>query len=297
MKSLGLNTGMGVLIMSLFILATIVSSCNNDDENPLNGRLSVLLTDRPFSFDMVADATVTITKIELRKERPDQTDNENGSEEAGGKDENGSPYQSVWEGEEVYHLTDLQNGVTEEIAEIELPAGSYDLVRVYINDASIELMNGNVYDLKIPSAAVSGLKIFIDPALVIEGGLSAELLLDFDLSRSLIAKGPMEDLRGFNFKPVIRAVNNSTTGRIGGLVTDDSSDDPLGDVEVWIEAADTVVTSTLSEEDGFYALIGIPEGLYTLYADKEGYELWQADDKQVIAGNQSTVDIALTPVE
>jgi len=44
-------------------------------------------------------------------------------------------------------------------------------------------------DLKVPVGNKSGIKIFINPGLVVNGGLSADLLLDFGCKQSFVAQG------------------------------------------------------------------------------------------------------------
>ncbi|MEJ2585775.1 MAG: DUF4382 domain-containing protein, partial [Robiginitalea sp.] len=66
---------MGLLIaLNLFF-----SGCAEDsgDRNPDGmGRLTVRLTDAPFPYDQVAEANVTIFKVELRKASDDEYDGE-----------------------------------------------------------------------------------------------------------------------------------------------------------------------------------------------------------------------------
>ena len=45
--------------------------------------------------------------------------------------------------------------------------------------------------MKVPSGEQTGIKVFIDPGIHVEGGISAELLLDFDLSKSFVMRGKM----------------------------------------------------------------------------------------------------------
>ena len=54
------------------------------------------------------------------------------------------------------------------------------------------------------------------------------------------------------------------------------------------------MSTTFSEETGFYALVGVPAGEYELYAEEEGFESFEADDVDVTAGNKTTLDISLT---
>ena len=58
-----------------------------------------------------------------------------------------------------------------------------------------------------------------------------------------------------------------------------------------------MVTSTMTEADGFYALVGLPEGTFTLFAEKEGYEMLEVEGVDVVAGNETIVDGELIPTE
>lgn len=267
---------LGFLISTLVAIIVGFTACEDNTESG-NGRLKITLTDAPFLIDLIEEANVTINKIEVRN-----------------KDSiNGNPFMVVSESEASFNLLDLQNGVTAELANVEVPAGNYDLVRLYVSEASLKLKSGQTYDVKVPSGAETGIKLFIDPVINITSGLSAELLLDFEVNKSFIAKGNIEKpgFNGFNFKPVIRAVNISTAGRIEGTVVDQDNMS-IDSASVWIEK-DTVVASTMSDTTGFYALIGIPEGTYTLYGAKEGFDTLKIEDVKVTASNKSEIQMQL----
>ena len=125
-----------------------------------------------------------------------------------------------------FNLLELSNGITTIIGEAEIPTGEYNEIRLHIVDAGIVLTDGTVFDLKVPSGDTSGLKIKIRPSLFIVNDAVSEVLLDFDVSRSFKSKGNFKDnkgkkkVNGFNFKPVVRAVNLTEAGEISGLVTD-----------------------------------------------------------------------------
>ncbi len=150
----------------------------------------------------------------------------------------------------------------------------------------------------MPSGAETGIKIFIKPELVVEGGLTSELLIDFDLSRSFIVQGNPNTpagIKGFNFKPVIQAMNLSTTGRIVGMVTDTSAV-AIENAEVWVEQ-DTVVATTFSELSGGFEFLGILAGTYDLFATKTDYDTVSVEDVVVVAGNRTIVNFELVPEE
>ncbi|MDX2415029.1 MAG: carboxypeptidase-like regulatory domain-containing protein, partial [Bacteroidales bacterium] len=136
----------------------------------------------------------------------------------------------------------------------------------------------------------------IDPDLRIVGGLTTELLLDFNLDKSFVLKGNINTpagIKGFNFKPVIRAVNNSTAGLVQGIVKNTASA-VLPNAQVWI-AADTTISTAYTDSAGFYALPGIPEGFYSMYATKENYDTVMIGDVEIVAANLTIKDFELTP--
>ena len=73
-------------------------------------------------------------------------------------------------------------------------------------------------------------------------------------------------IKGINFKPLIRAVNRTSTGSISSTVSATSST-LLAQAEAWAEK-DSVVATTFTEDDGSYALFGLLQGNYTLRATK-----------------------------
>jgi len=242
--------------------------------------LKVSITDDPFPVEFIEEASVTITKVEIRQ-----------------KDNNESyPFLTLFEDTIEFNLLELRNGVVAELLELEVPVGDYDLIRLYVDNASISIKEFSTYDLKVPSGSQTGIKIFIDPDLRVAGGLTTELLLDFNLDKSFILKGNSDSpagIKGFNFTPVIRAVNNSTAGTIQGIVSDTSSV-VLANAAVWIKA-DTTIGTAYTDSTGFYALPGIPAGFYSLYSTKENYDTVMFNNVEIVAANRTIKNLELTP--
>lgn len=255
----------------------------NDDRHDQIGNLVIKLTDAPFPIDMIDEATVNIVKVEIRKKSEGE--------------EEGYPYITLSEESREFNLLDLRNGVTADLVEIEIEPGNYDLIRVYVDEASLVVKEGETYGLKVPSGAQTGIKIFIEPELYVAGGLTTEVLLDFNIEKSFILKGNVNTpagIKGFNFKPVIRAVNITTAGTVEGVV--DYADTLQQDVSVWI-AQETVITSAFTDTSGYYAMPGIPAGFYTLSAAKEGFDTITFEGVEIVAGNLTRQNFTLTPVE
>ncbi len=272
------------LFISIFAvaLAAFFTACDKTSSvNSGNGNLVIKVTDAPFPIDMIESATVTITKAEIRK--------------AGDGVPDGNPFMVLFEDTVTFDLLDLRNGVTEELLDIEVPAGKYNLLRLYVEEASLKVKDGETYKVKVPSGQQTGIKIFVRPEFYVTGGLTTELLLDFDLSRSFVVRGNFESphgINGFIFKPVIRAVNNSTAGRIIGMVKDTSRVKIKG-AQVWVKQ-DTIVATTLTDTLGHYGLIGLPAGKYSIFATKENYDTVSYPDVDVTAGNLTIRDFMLT---
>ncbi|HOP00034.1 MAG TPA: DUF4382 domain-containing protein [Bacteroidales bacterium] len=263
-------------------LAGAFSACDKTSPDMTgNGHLVVKVTDAPFPVDMIESATVTITKVELRK--------------AGDGIPDGYPFIVLMEDTVTFDLLDLRNGVTEELLAMEIPAGTYNLMRLYVEEASLKIKDGETYSVKVPSGKQTGIKIFVRPEFHVTGGLTTELLLDFDLSRSFLMIGSFNNPRGingFHFKPVIRAVNNSTAGRIMGMVSD-TSKVKIVNAQVWV-AQDTVVAEAYTDTLGHYAIIGLPAGKYSVFATKEDYDTVSYENVDIFPGNLTIKDFMLT---
>jgi len=268
---------------SLFLIITaamLISGCRKYDTTSGPGRLSVKITDDPFNISYVESATVTITKIELRK-TGDLTEN---------------PFVVLSEDSVTVDLIKLRNGLTEELINLEIPQGNYDLVRLYIQESSLKIRDqADPFCLKIPSGKQTGIKVFISPELTVEGGLTAELLLDFDLSKSFVMRGNLRHaagVNGFIFKPCIRATNNSTAGRIEGFVRDTSMV-KVANAKVWVQK-DTVIATAFADTLGHYAFIGIPSGTYSMFATQENYDTAAVAGITVYTANRTLQDFILT---
>lgn len=262
-----------LFVTALFLILTAGCDKTNDNENG-SGRLVIRVTDAPFNISLIESATVTITKVELRK--------------AGGSDNDGSSFMVLSEDTLTYNLLELRNGLTEELLNMEVPQGKYDLIRLYVAEAGLTVKDHAApFRVKVPSGGQTGIKIFIAPYLEVEGGLTSELLLDFDLSKSFELRGNTMNqgyINGFIFKPVIRCANLSTAGRIEGLVTD-TLKAKIKNARVWI-SRDTVFASAYTDTLGFYKFIGIPAGTYSIFANKEGYDTVKFESIKVTAGNR-----------
>ncbi|MEE8437671.1 MAG: DUF4382 domain-containing protein, partial [Candidatus Neomarinimicrobiota bacterium] len=226
-------------IFLLFLITGFITSCGDTEKKTGKGTLSIEIADDPFPSDLVDSANVVVSEIKIR-----------------GADSTLTLTQIPQE----INLLDLRNGVTANLVTLEIPANTYDRVSLIISRAWIKMKDGTEYSLKIPSGAQTGLKINIDPAIVVESGLTSDLLLDFDVSKSFVVQGNINTpagIKGFIFKPVLRAQNLSFAGSLSGIVLDTLSQ-AIGNALVWIEQ-DSVISFTLADSiSGAYSILGLP---------------------------------------
>ncbi len=286
MKSL-LKNGM----MFLAAITLLATSCTqtNDSGNGGKGKVVLSLTDAPFPVSLVDKALVTIDKIEIRATSTAAATTED--------TDNSSLYTVLYQGEgKVYDLLDLQNGITTELLSLDIAPGSYNLIRMHVAEASVLLKDGTNFGLKVPGGSASGLKIKITPNLVIESGVESEVILDFDVSKSFVAQGNVKSkngIKGFIFKPVLRAVCQKYSGIVAGKVFENATT-PIAEAHVQIIAADTILSSALTNAAGAYSMIGLPSGTYKVVCDKDGYTSVTVNPVVVKARETTAVDIQMS---
>lgn len=287
---------LGLIFTGVFLSIFLLVSCNDDENSPqgTKGRINVHLTDSPYPIDLIKSAFVTIDKVEIRQRlESDQGENEDS-------------FIVISEANIEIDLLKLTNGITEQIASVDLEAGTYNQIRLHVVDATIVLTDGTEFDLKVPSGESSGLKIKFDPEIQITEGQTSDVLLDFDVSRSFVVKGNIgSKINGFNFKPVVRGAFLGLAGRVEGNVAD-TLGNPLENamVKLWIpedESTNIVETddeafevSSFTSTDGKFKLIGIPSGTYSLSCEIEGYIGDTINNITVTSGQSTSINFKLT---
>ena len=291
MKKAKLLFGIIAALAIVFFAGCTDMDKDNDQQNLANsdqlGHLVIKLTDAPFPFDMIETATVNITKVEIRK--------------VSEGDEDGYPYIELPLPEESneFNLLDLRNGVTADLAEMGIEPGNYDLIRLYVDQAKLKVKDGDEYKVKVPSGQQTGIKIFMDPALKVVSELTTEVVLDFNLEKSFVLKGNANTpagIKGFNFKPVVKAVNNTTEGTLAGEVYDADTEALLPGISVWIEQDAAEIASASTDEQGYYAISGLIAGFYDVIAGSDGFYNDTVEGVEIVEGNLTVQDLALTPI-
>src|SRR5262245_8476566 len=101
-----------------------------------------------------------------------------------------------------------------------LPAGNYESIRLKVNagrdgsDSFIELDDGSIHPLFIPSGNQTGLKL--NRGFVIGAGSTHNFTIDFDLRKSVIHPPGLGE--PYLLKPVLRLVNNLEVGTLQGTI-------------------------------------------------------------------------------
>lgn len=177
-------------ILASFVIGIFAFSACDSTAPEDSGRITVLIKDEPFPFDLVDSVMVTISSVELVGE--DTTDN----------------FLVLSDIEQSFNLLELRNGVVDTLAALPLPQGSYSGLRIVVNDSAyVVLKDGTRFDLKTPSATTSGLKVNMPPVEVSDFSDEVEILVDFDVEKSFVLQGNASTpagIKGFLFKPVIK---------------------------------------------------------------------------------------------
>jgi len=198
-----------------------------------------------------------------------------------------------------YNLLELVNGITSTMANVEIPAGDYNLLRLYISSTEMVMTNGETFSYNMNQDGYSGsgmmqngmmlnnqnrsIDIQLDHLLTISNGSMSEFLLDMDVDQSFMLEGVnydnmMMSMTGFTFMPTMRFVDMSTSGTINGTVQDANENLPNATISLMHNG--TLYTTTHSDLNGHYAFIGIPEGAYTVEAGLDGYMMNPVGNEQ-----------------
>jgi len=305
------------LIYVLLALVLFLSySCSNSSSitTPTaisKGNITLKLTDAtPMHFDQFIAINITIDSIEL------------------GNAADPSSFVTILDQPTTYNMLDLVNGNTNVLANIDIPEGQYDTLRIYISSTEIVLKDGTTFSHQIDHSFTIGLGSFmggnmqfdsnngsiditLDHNIDIKAGDLNEFLMDLDVNHSFSLNGVsfnnmgMGGLTGFfmhitdfSFNPTFRFVDLNQTGTILGTVHSGQID--LANVTITLKQGGNVYTTTHTDANGHYQFIGIPNGTYEIEAEIEGYTLSTTGNNvntgDVVMANKAhlTVDFNMT---
>lgn len=236
------------------MIATFISlgltSCSDDDSETTTGgsaNLTVRMTDAPGDYDAVF---VDVEDIEIHV----QSDNEMDPD----ADVDGDGWVSVGDVQTgVYDLLELTGGVSQLLADTEVPAGYVSQMRLILGSENTVVVDGVEQPLNTPSAQQSGLKLQLNQDF--EEGENYAFLLDFDVDKSVVATGN----GSFNLKPVIRLSAEADAGMVVGAVV------LPADLEMSVQSlvvltGESTTISAYTDAEGNFSLNGVPAGVYSL---------------------------------
>ena len=273
-----ISSTMKKVILVLFASISLMS-CKKDDNS--KGSVAVKMTDGPFPYNFVAEANLSVAKVELRNKDTGE-------------------YVVVHDHNATVNIANYRNGETVEVSHQEVPNGTYDQARITISGAEVTLNNNQTYNANISSAQT--IEVPIQPELTVDNSSEDQLLLDVDLSDSFTFSGPfggwissISQITGISsFNADIRATNLSETGSISGTVMD--SNGPVANAEVTVSYdytgdgnPDTVVAVT--DENGKYKIIGLPQGNYQVEVETQSQT--DQDSCSVSVRHDSNVNFVL----
>lgn len=250
-----------IFILGLSLLLSNLSSCDKEATEPSmeNGYIIVHLTDAPANFDAV---NITFSEISAHIDsewvtidiQPDSTVN----------------------------LLEWTNGKSMILGQDEVPAGHYTQVRLKIKAAEI-VVNNVTFPLDIPSGMQSGLKLGLH--FTINPGSTYELVLDFDVNKSIVTTGSKKNPKGYKLKPHIRVISKAVSGSISGIVTN-PADLPIAYA---ILGSDTTTTTMVDTSSGFFMLSFLPDGSYTVAIEDTTGKFFDKNNVSVVAGQRKDI--------
>ena len=245
-----------ILIIALLSTLICFCTCENEPTEPSekNGTIIVLLTDAPAIFDSV---NITFSEISAHLD-------------------------SDWviidlQKDSTVNLLDWTNGKSVILGQSEVPVGRYTQVRLKIKAAEI-MVDEQTFPLDVPSGAQSGLKLGLN--FTIDPGVIYELVLDFDVNKSIVTNGPKKDPKSYKLKPHIRVISKAISGAISGTVTN-PKDEPIAYA---LQNSDTTTSALVDTLSGFFMLSFLPEGSYTVSIEDTTGRKFNQDNVNVTIG-------------
>jgi Domain of unknown function (DUF4382) len=158
----------------------------------------------------------------------------------------------------IYNLLNLTNGNTALLTSADLPAGKVSQLRLVLGpNNTVVTRDGQVYPLKVPSGAESGLKLKIDAELTAD--VTYQLVLDFDVAKSVKDRGGSNKNEKFKLKPTIRVITTAVAGGIRGSVIPTAARPNVMAIRT---SAPIDTFSTYPDATGTFLLRSLPSGMY-----------------------------------
>ena len=284
--------GRFAMVASIFLG---MAACS-DSTGTGDATLSVRLTDAP--HPMFERVDVTIGEIEIF-----------GS--------NGAPV-SVTSSGGTFNLLDFQDGVTASLASLTLEPGTYNQLRIVIEEASVTLRTEFQFadgsqskTLTVPSGAQTGIKFNLDAA---DGDASSSgieivpgetiLVVDFDVTQNFKVQGSPNTPAGIQtvlFTPLLRAVVQDIAGSISGTISGtglagvaDSSVSAVLLESGVIDALQTAEATGVIDSSGTYSINFLSPGTYRVSVSASNATATPTSIDVVVADGQDVIGTDFT---
>lgn len=205
----------------------MISGCNLNNSTSNQGALQVRLVDSPAHYEAVI---VNIVKVQVQNQAVPQTWITLDS-------------QSV-----KINLMKLTNGTYTVLGDSLIDAGTYNKLRITFGSGSQIIENGKTSNLNLSGSLPSGV-MEIDSASTVDRGYRTVMLLDFDVSKSIIKSGSGT----YTLKPVIHAVDYSTIGAVSGTILPIKAHPYI----YGIKGNDTLAATMTDTTTGDFLLLGL----------------------------------------
>lgn len=254
---------MALAILALFT-TILFASCDKKDDNPDNGSdkatIKMMLTDAPAAYDAVL---IDIKEVNLHSETEGWIN-------------------IPLENPGIYNLLEFSNGIDVMLGSADVPEGVISQVRLVLGDENSVVIDGEAHALNIPSGSTSGLKLNVHEE--VQAGYVYTFWLDFDAAQSIHKTGNGK----YILKPVIRMFTAPTSGSVEGYVFPAEA---LPRVALY---NDTDTLMALPDSLGYYKIIGIPEGMYSVefssLLDSLPFATQTIMDVHIVAGHISELE-------
>ena len=162
-------------------------------------------------------------------------------------------------------LLTLQNGVRELLGEVEVPAGTYERVRVTLAAPSAAAFRVRTEGTDRPLLLRGSRVVEIPLRQELEGDGRTEIHLDVNVRTSVVRGGDV-----WYLDPAMAAVRTDRAGFASGRVVDGADGPPIGGATVSAQRAGVEAASTRTRYDGTYELGPLPPGVYDVVVTAPG---------------------------
>ncbi|WP_200975392.1 DUF4382 domain-containing protein [Echinicola sp. 20G] len=226
-----------LLFISMLLLTF---SCLDASSNENSALINIYLIDAPGDFDQ---AWIDIERVEVFIQ---------GGNSAGTKDWIPLDYVPT---SNVINVTSLVNGNQLILGRSELPLGKISQIKLVLGEDHYLVKDGEQLALTLLDSESQEPIIDVDYSL--SGAMSYDILLDMDLSKSIIADPAQENV--FWLDPVMRSFETGAVASISGKVT------PIEAKPIVYAIIGEDSISTHTDDTGAFLFNGLQAGEYSIY--------------------------------